>query len=774
MIRVSRETGRISLPRTSLQSASISGLLEKNRWGPTSKRQPMNSSVRAMPPTCRGSFSTTVTGVRCRVSSWAADNPAGPAPITTTCLVAPGEVTSAMPHRSNSGWPTLLHPPGGPSLPCPRVGGDNFGPSTLLLRSVAQTSKNPASRVHPFLERLARGPLLGDGAMGTQLHARGVSFERSFDELNLTEPKIVEEIHRAYISAGAELIETNTFGANRIKLARHGLEGRVRDINFRAVKLAREAREISGEPVFLAGSVGPIGQQLEPIGRITIAQATAAFEEQIAALLEGGADLLVLETFTNLPELLAAVSAAKKTTDLPIVAQMTFAEDGLTLSAEEPSQVVQALERAGVDVIGVNCGVGPQVALEVLEAMRHETRLPLSGQPNAGLPARVEGRFFYFATPEYFATYARQAADLGVAYIGGCCGTTPAHIAAMRAALQPVAGAPRIRQAPASTAIAIDLNPAEQLPATPFAQRLAQGSFVVSVEIDPPRGLNPAKCIAGAELIKAAGADAINIGDSPMARVRMSALSLALMIRQQVGIDTLIHFTSRDKNLMALQAELIGAHALGIRNIIALTGDPPRIGDYPSATGVWDVDSIGLIKILKRLNEGYDWLGTSIGKPANFTIACAVNPSADDLDHEIDRFRQKIEAGADVAMSQPLYDLETLARFFKKTGPLPIPFLLGVLPLQSSRHAEFMHNEVPGIVVPQALRDRMRDAGENGIAEGLEQSRELLTETRHLVQGVYLMPSFGRYEVVAELVRWLRQQQSAPALPFPPSGGGNQ
>ena len=627
-------------------------------------------------------------------------------------------------------------------------------------------NQQPAeSRAHPFLERLRRGPLLGDGAMGTQLHARGVSFERCFDELNLTEPAIVEEIHRAYISAGAELIETNTFGANRIKLARHGLENRVREINFRAVKLGREAREIAGEPVFIAGAVGPIGQQLEPIGRISLAQATDAFAEQIAALLEGGADLLVLETFTNLPELLAAVAAAKQTADLPIVAQMTFAEDGLTLSAEEPSQVVQALERAGVDVIGVNCGVGPQVALQVLETMRQQTKLPLSGQPNAGLPARVEGRFFYFATPDYFATYARQAADLGVAYIGGCCGTTPAHIAAMRGALKPVSSPARIRPPAPSSAIAIDLNVAEQLPPTPFAQRLADKAFVVSVEIDPPRGLNPSKCIAGAELIKAAGADAINIGDSPMARVRMSALSLALMIQHQVGIDTLIHFTSRDKNLMALQAELIGAHALGIRNIIALTGDPPRIGDYPSATGVWDVDSIGLIKILTRLNEGYDWLGTSIGRPATFTIACAVNPSAEDLDHEIDRLRQKIDAGAHVAMSQPLYDRETLERFFERTGPLPIPFLLGVLPLQSSRHAEFMHNEVPGIVVPQQLRDRMRNAGENGIAEGLQQSRELLHDTKDLIQGVYFMPSFGRYEVVAELVRWLRGQHVTSQTP---------
>ncbi|HEY9286397.1 MAG TPA: bifunctional homocysteine S-methyltransferase/methylenetetrahydrofolate reductase, partial [Candidatus Dormibacteraeota bacterium] len=390
------------------------------------------------------------------------------------------------------------------------------------------------------------------------------------------------------------------------------------------------------------------------------------------------------------------------------------------------------------------------------ETMRQHTTRPLSGQPNAGLPARVEGRFFYFATPEYFATFARQAADLGIAYLGGCCGTTPAHIAAMRAAIRPHPITAPAHPAITTTTVPIDLNPSDQLPPTPFGERLGQRTFVVSVEIDPPRGLNPAKCIAGAQLVKDAGADAVNIGDSPMARVRMSALSLAVMIQHQVGIDTLIHFTSRDKNLMALQAELIGAHALGIRNVIALTGDPPRIGDYPSATGVWDVDSIGLIKILHRLNQGYDWLGTSIGRPAAFTIACAVNPSADDLDREIDRFRQKIDAGADVAMSQPLYDRATLERFFERTGPLPIPFLLGVLPLQSSRHAEFMHNEVPGISVPQALRDRMRQAGENGIAEGLAQSRELLDATKDLVNGVYLMPSFGRYEVVAELVRWLR------------------
>jgi homocysteine S-methyltransferase len=616
--------------------------------------------------------------------------------------------------------------------------------------------------LHPFLQRIQRGTILGDGAMGTQLHARGVSFERSFDELNLTQPRIVEEIHRAYIAAGAEVIETNTFGANRIRLARYGLESKVREINRKAVKIAREAREVAGESTFLAGSVGPIGQQLEPMGQITIARAQQAFQEQIEGLLEGGADLLILETFTNLPELLAAVRAARAATaDLPIVAQMSFAEDGLTLAAEEPSQVVAALQSEGVDVIGVNCGVGPQVALNVVETMRPLTRRPLSAQPNAGLPARVEGRFFYFATPDYFADFARDAQQAGVAYIGGCCGTTPAHIAAMRDALKPKAvSQAAARQQPAAAPIAIDLTPTDQLPPTPFAQKLHDKGFVISVEIDPPRGLNPAKHLAGAQLIKDAGADAINIGDSPMARVRMSALTLAVMIQQQVRIDTLIHFTSRDKNLMALQAELIGAHALGVRNIIALTGDPPNVGDYPSATGVWDVDSIGLIKIITRLNQGFDWLGTSIGKPAAFTIACAVNPSAEDLDHELDRFKQKIDAGAQVAMSQPLYDRETLERFFARTGPLPIPFLLGVLPLQSLRHAEFMHNEVPGIVVPQQLRDRMRKAGENGIQEGLEQSRELLEQTRGMVQGVYLMPSFGRYEMVAELVRGLRARRT--------------
>jgi len=598
--------------------------------------------------------------------------------------------------------------------------------------------------------------------MGTQLHARGIPFQRCFDELNLSEPRIVEEIHRAYIAAGAEVIETNTFGANRIKLARFGLEDKVREINFRAVKVARGAREISGEPVFLAGSVGPIGPQLEPVGRVALAQAQAAFGEQVEALLEAGADLLVLETFSNLPELLAAVTAARAACDLPVVAQMTFAEDGLTLSAEEPSQVVRALEQAGVDVIGVNCGVGPQVALQVLETMRPLTRLPLSAQPNAGLPTRVEGRFFYFASPEYFGEFAQRAAAGGVAYIGGCCGTTPAHVAAMRAALRPktaVRPAPKPRALPPPPP---DLVPAEAQPPTPFAQRLRAGSFVISVEIDPPRGLNPTKCIAGAHLIKEAGSDAINIGDSPMARVRMNALSLAVMIQQQVGIDVIIHFTTRDKNLMAVQAELLGAHALGVRNVIALTGDPgSSVGDYPSAKGVWDVDSIGLIKILRQLNEGYDWLGTSIGKPAAFTIACAVNPSADDLDTELERFWRKVEAGAHVAMSQPLYDRETLERFFEKTGPLPLPFLLGVMPLQSFRHAEFIHNEVPGIVVPDNLRERMRRAGENGIQEGLAQARELLAVTREMVQGVYLIPSFGRYEMVADLVRALRQETAA-------------
>ena len=610
---------------------------------------------------------------------------------------------------------------------------------------------------HPFLERLQAGPLLCDGAMGTLLYAHGVPYERCFDELNLVQPELIQRIHQEYLTAGAEIVETNTFGANRFKLARYGLEERVRDINFRAVKIAREAREVSGQPVFLAGAVGPSGRALAPAGAISPAEARAAFGEQIEALLEAGADLLILETFPDLDELRQAILAAREVCDLPVVAQISFADDGTTLTGRGPADVAAALAELDVVVIGVNCGLGPQLALDVVQQMQSADGVYLATQPNAGFPSRLEGRFQYYSTPEYFADYTRRFAEAGVRLIGGCCGTTPRHTAAMRQALDELR--PEHATRPISGVTLSRPPEVVETPATagpsPWAQKLQAGKFVVSVELDPPKGLNPTKIVQGAQYLAGLGVDSINIGDSPMARVRMSCIALAVLIQRQTGLDTIIHFTTRDRNLMALQSELLGAHALGIRNVLALTGDPPRVGNYPNATGVWDVDSIGLVQVLRQLNEGRDWAGNSIGRPASFEIACAVNPVADDLELELDRFRRKMEAGAHFAMTQPLYDLEQLEQFIDRVGPLPIPLILGVMPLQSHKHAEFLHNELPGVSIPAAIRERMRQAGERGQAEGILQAQEFLSAAQRHVQGVYFMPSFGRYEMVGELVKVL-------------------
>jgi methionine synthase / methylenetetrahydrofolate reductase (NADH) len=621
--------------------------------------------------------------------------------------------------------------------------------------------------ISPFLDRLERGPLLADGGMGTMLYARGVPYDRCYDELNLTRPELVQRIHREYIRAGAGLIETNTFGANRYKLAAHGLEGRVRDINFRAVKIAREAREECGEPVFLAGAVGPLGEALAPVGTIEPEEAHAAFREQIEALLEAGADLIVLETFGHLAELEEAIRAARAACDLPIVAQVSLTEDNHLLSGEDPAEVARVLTSHRVDVIGVNCGVGPQGALDGITHMAMPLFAKLSAMPNAGAPSRVEGRYLYYSTPEYFAEYAHRFVAAGVRLLGGCCGTTPQHIAAMRAALEAVrtdGAAPVVIQAPPPPAAPPEgIESAVSVEPTQLQKAMAEGKFVVSVELDPPKGLNPTKIVAGAALLREVGVDCINIGDSPMARVRMGCISLALHIQRRVGLDTIIHFTTRDRNLMALQSELLGAHSHGIRNILALTGDPPRMGNLPEAKAVWDVDAIGLITILKRMNEGQDWAGNSIGMPAHFWVGCAVNPVADDLELELDRFQRKLEAGADYVMSQPLYEMDQLLRFLDRVGKIPVPFLLGVMPLQSHRHAEFLHNELPGVTIPDHLRERMRLAGERGIEEGIRQAQEFLAEAQAYVDGTYLMPSFGRYEMVAELVKVLNRRE-APAV----------
>jgi len=645
---------------------------------------------------------------------------------------------------------------------------------------------------HVLLQKLKQRPLLCDGAMGTLLYARGITYEQCFDALNLSQPELIANIHREYISAGADIIETNSFGANHAKLEAYNLGDRVREINFRAARLAREAREISGQSVFVAGAVGPTGRPLQAPDEHRLTELRAIFREQIEALQEGGADLLILETFSSLAELRQAILAAKEVGGLPIVAQMSFYEDGHTLSGQSAARVAAVLSDMSVDVIGANCSVGPAATLDALEEMIAEvnqyhdgaqidTHL-FSAQPNAGLPARIGNRFFYVATPDYFADYALRFAKAGVHLIGGCCGTTPHHIASMRKALDEHYGvratittdiqekttlSKPIAASNGQATIARLLEEEVILPQhgskTYLQEKLAAGEFVVSVELDPPKGLNPAKILEGAALLQEAGVHCINIADSPMARVRMSCIALARLIQDHLGIETIIHFTTRDRNLMALQSELLGAHALGIRNILALTGDPLRLGDYPNTTGVWDLDSVGLMQVIRGMNEGHDAAGSSIGAKSSFHIGAALNLNMTDeqTDQEIEKYWRKIDAGAQFIMTQPIYEMAPLLRFLDRVGKPPIPMILGCIPLHSSRHAEFLHNEVPGITIPDDVRTRMRVAGEHGHEEGLKLAQELLIAVHSLVQGVYLMPSYGRYDIVGRLAKMLNEQHDA-------------
>ncbi len=616
---------------------------------------------------------------------------------------------------------------------------------------------------HPFRTLLAFGPMLADGAMGTMLYAAGVSLDDSFDHQNLLHPSLVASVHRAYLAAGADLIETNTFGGNRYRLEQFGLADKVREINLRGVKIAREEREICGRPVLIGGSIGPTTRTMPPYGTARPEDIRAAFREQIEALLEGGVDVLIIETISDVQEMAEAIRAAKEACDLPIIAMMTFAEDGRTIAGNGVEEVVET-----VDAIGANCSVGPQRLLPVVEAMRDlleqagDGGPALAAMPNAGWPSRVGGRVIYPSSPEYFAEFTRQAFHAGVRIIGGCCGTTPEHTKAMRDALDEAVAAPSgvaVRrpttdrvQAPAPADLVAPEGP------TGLAQKLGK-KFVVSVEIDPPKGLNPTKALEGAKLLKDVGVDTINVADSPMARVRMSALTMCYLIQHQVGIETIIHFTTRDRSLMGLQSELLGAHAVGVRNILALTGDPPSLGDYPDSSAVYDVDSIGLIRVLTRLNQGVDSAGASIGRMASFTIGCAVDPTRADLEEEARRLRAKLDAGAHFVMTQPIFDLRVWLRFLEVFGgEVPVPVLIGILPLQSSRHAEFLHNEVPGITLTDEARERMRRAGAEGRREGVK----MLAELRPYAQGIYIMPSFGRYEVAAEVLEPLRKEILSP------------
>ncbi len=617
-----------------------------------------------------------------------------------------------------------------------------------------------------LLARLAERPLLADGAMGTMLHARGVTFERCFDELNLSQPAMVAEIHRAYLAAGAELIVTNSFGANRYKLAQHGLEARLAQINTAAVALARREAAGASREALVAGGVGPLGVRLAPFGRVTREQAYAAFHEQIQALIAAGADLILVETMSDLHEVAEAVRAARALGTLPVAATLTFTRDDRTLLGDSPARVGAELARLGADVIGVNCSGGPAQVLRLLGAMRQAApQALLMVKPNAGWPEHVGGRIMYPATPDYFGQYAHAFVSAGARVLGGCCGTTPGHIAAMRAALDASPGT-HPGQPPL---VAVDQERAEaQLPPadkpSQLAEKLAAGRFVVGVEVDPPRGFSTHKLLAGAHLLAEAGADVISVADSPMARMRMSAWAVAHLIQREVRVETVLHFPTRGRNLLRVQGDLLAAHALGVRNVFVVMGDPTAIGDYPNAMDNYDLVPSGLIRLIKQgFNAGVDHAGADIGQPTSFLVGCAVNLCAADAGKEIGALRKKIDAGADFALTQPVYEAGAarafIARYEAAHGPLRLPLLVGVLPLFNARHAAFLDNEVPGIFIPPALLRRMQAAGAAGPAEGVRIAQELLAELRGVVHGAYLMPPFGRYDIAAELLDTVRADE---------------
>ena len=637
-----------------------------------------------------------------------------------------------------------------------------------------------------FRTRLADRPLLADGGIGTLLFSRGIPQRACLDELATTRPDLIGAIHREYLEAGAELIETATFGANRVRLAPFGLADDAHRLNRRAAQVAREARDVAGRDVLVGGSIGPLGAPTRELLHLDDAAIRASFREQIDGLLEGGVDAFVIETFADLRHLLLAVDEARRASaDLPIVASLTFGEEIALPDGTEPADAAIALAAAEVDALGVNCGVGPQACLDALDGFGPAPDGPArSIMPNAGLPQRIEGQFVYAAGPDYIAAMVPRFVAAGARILGGCCGTTPDHIMAMRRALDAVPAAasdgPLATVAAAAAAAAVAAAPGrtpvietarlvvgDAPPPTRLADALAAGRFVVSVEIDPPRSIRIERTLDAARLLRNAGVDVVNISDSAMARVRMGALAVAFGIQHDLDLECVVHLTTRDRNLMALESELLGAHALGVRNILALTGDPPRTGEYPTGSGVWDVDSIGLVEILARLNRGEDQAGSPIGQRAGYTIACALDPTAADAGTEWDRLERKLAAGAHLVMTQPLYDLAQVEAMLdearRRFGPngFPVPVLLGVLPLQSARHAEFLHNEVPGITIPNEARAAMHAAGEHAADVGLEMTLDLLGQVDTAVAGTYVMPSFGRYEQAAELVRRLRARHAA-------------
>ena len=618
-----------------------------------------------------------------------------------------------------------------------------------------------------FLAALGERVLVCDGGMGTSLYARGVQINACFDELNLSQPHLVREVHRGFLSAGADVLETNTYLCNRHKLGPHGLDGRVREIILAGVRLAREEARGSA---WVAGALGPLGVALEPYGRLSAAAARAAFRESIDALIEGGVDLLILETFGCVEELLVAVAAARDAREaarrsLPIVAQLACGQDGMTLGETPVGCAAAMLADAGADVVGANCGVGPRLMLRYVQEMAAAVRAPLSAQPNAGLPEEVDGRLMYVSTPEYFATYAKRLIRSGVRLLGGCCGTGPEHIKMLARTVRALSPGRVAVAAAAAPPAPPQIRPLPAAEKSSLAAKLARGEFVTSVELLPPRGSNPEKARAAAALLRSAGVDAVNIPDGPRASARMSPMCLASILQREAGIETVLHYTCRDRNLLGMQSDLLGAQALGLRNILAVTGDPPKLGNYPDATAVYDVDSIGLVRLIANLNRGLDVAGNPLGEPGALHIGVGANPGALNLEEEVRRFKRKVDEGAEFCLTQPVFDRSVLERFLEKTAPHRIAVLIGILPIASARVAEFLHNEVPGMQLPDLIRAAMHAAEARwGAAEaGIEIAREALLQMRDLAQGAYVMSPAGGAKTSLAVLRVLPGFESPSA-----------
>ncbi|MGE0884977.1 MAG: bifunctional homocysteine S-methyltransferase/methylenetetrahydrofolate reductase [Blastocatellales bacterium] len=589
-----------------------------------------------------------------------------------------------------------------------------------------------------------------DGAMGTMIYSKGVYINRCYDELNLSTPDLILDIHRDYIKAGAEIIETNTYGASRLKLAAQGLDDRLREINILAAQIAREAIKTAKHDAFVAGAISPLGIRIEPYGPTSVDEAKELFKEQVAALLEGGVDCFLLETFQDLAEMHQAIRAVRELCDHVIFAQMTINEQCETAFGTSPEIFTERLDKwlnqDGGDVIGLNCSVGPQIILEAIEKMRPHTTRRLSAQPNAGLPREVGGRKMYMASPEYVSKYAKRLINSGVKFIGGCCGTTPEHIKMIVDAVRAISPGRRTVSTITVEEQSTGVEPVPLSERSRFGYKLANNQFVTSVEIVPPKGCDPTKMIEGVRTLKEAGVDAVNVPDGPRAQSRMGALAVSLIIEQQVGIEAVTHYCCRDRNLLGMLSDLLGAAGLGLRNFLIITGDPPKMGPYPNATAVFDIDSIGLTNMVNRLNHGLDPGGNPIGQPTKFVIGVGVNPGAMDLDHEIRRFEWKVEAGAEYAITQPVFDVKQLKEFLKRIEHCRIPVVPGIWPLTSFRNAEFLNNEVPGVSVPEPILERMRKApdGAAALKEGVKIAQEMLMELRPFVQGVQVSAPFGK------------------------------